>query len=510
MAQVQKIDANITGLRYSEELSLGTVDPAAFWFELEPNSYSDFGQQVTNVARVPIVSDRQKKKGVLTDLDASGGFSADLTQEALPDLGQGVFFAAIRDKNEITGVPVVDGAAEEFEPIAGGDGYVAGDLMFAQGFDSAANNGLHEVSGVPVAGVIPVTSDLTTDAAQSGTLRRVGFQFAAGDLDVTAAGDFATLTTVTKDLTELGLIPGEWIFLGGDVAGDQFDTAANNGFKRVRSVTANALVIDKSDATMVLENNGDAMKMFFAPRLLKNESDPTLIVRRSYQVERTLGAPDDALPAEVQSEYLVGAVPSQLQLNVATADKMTFDLSFMGTDMEFRTGATGVKAGTRPALLESEAYNSSSDVTRINMSIVSDVNEAPTPLFICVQDLSITVDNTLSPNKCVGTFGAFEITAGMFSVSGSLTAFFGNIDSQQAIRQNDDISIDAHMVKSNQGISLDMPLLTIGDGRPNVEADTAITLPLTFEAASGAKVDSTLDHTLLMEWWDYLPNAAAV
>lgn len=511
MAQVAKIDANITGLRYSEELSLSIVDPAAVWFELEPNSYADFGQQVTNVPRVPIVSDRQKKKGVLTDLDASGGFSADLTQEVLPDIGQGVFYADLRVKDELAPTSV-DGGLENYVVAAGGGAYLAGDLLFAQNFTNGENNGLKTVTaGAALA--VTVAEDLVAEAAPpaDALIRRVGFEFGTGELDVDTTGDFVTLNAAVKDLTELGLIPGEWIFLGGDLAANQYTNVANNGFKRIRSVTATQMVLDKSNVAMITEADATQdIQMFFAPRVLKNESDPTLILRRSYQLERSLGAPDDAFPAQIQAEYLVGAVASQLQLNIATADKMTFDLSFMGTDMEFIDGPTALKAGTRPALDESEAYNSSSDVSRIFMSIVSESEETTLPLFGCIQDLSITIDNTLSTNKCVGTFGAFEITAGMFAVSGSLTAFFGNVSAQEAVRQNEDISIDAHVVKANQGITIDMPLITIGDGRPNVEADTAITLPITFEAASGAKIDTALDHTLLMAWYDYLPDAADV
>jgi hypothetical protein len=197
-------------------------------------------------------------------------------------------------------------------------------------------------------------------------------------------------------------------------------------------------------------------------------------------------------------------------MNIATADKMTFDLSFMGLDVEQRTGATGLKASSsRPDLVESEAYNSSNDVKRIEMAEVIAGDEAPTPIFGFIQELSITLDNNLTVNKAVGTLGGFDVTAGRFTVSGTLTAYFDNISAMQAIRANLDITLDSHMVKDNQGISIDLPLVTLGDGKPNVESDTAITIPLSFEAATGAKVHPTLNHTMMMMFWGYLPDIAA-
>ena len=65
-----------------------------------------------------------------------------------------------------------------------------------------------------------------------------------------------------------------------------------------------------------------------------------------------------------------------------------------------------------------------------------------------------------------------------------------------------------HLVKSNSGISFDVPLLTLGDGRLSVEQDAPITIPLTPDAVSGAKIFSGLNHTLLITFWDYLPNLA--
>lgn len=509
MAQAKKIDSNSTELRYSEETSIGVADGAAVWRGVEPNSYSDFGGQVTNVARAPILADRQNKKGVLTDLDASGGFSADLTHESLPDLGQGVFFADVESKDEQA---VTSTTLTTTYNVADATGYSAGDLIYATGHDNAENDGLKSVASVG-AGTVVVNETLVNETpGGSPVIRRVGFEFGAGEVDIDDTGTLPVLDRVsgTKDFTDFGLIQGEWVWIGGDGASEDFATAANNGFKRLASAPVAAqMVFDKSDATMVTEAAGAlTVRIFFPSRRLRNRNAAADIVRRTYQLERQLGAPDDAFPAQIQSEYLVGAVPAQLQFNIPTADKATFDLSFTGIDVEQRDGATGVKAGTRPALEESEAYNCTSDVKRIEMAVVTPGDEAPTPLFGFIQELSLTVDNNLSPNKAVGVLGAFDITAGRFTVSGSLTAYFDNVSAMQSIRANADVTLDAHMVKANQGISLDLPLVTIGDGRPNVEADQAITLPISFEAATGAKVDAGLDHTLMMLFWDYLPDAA--
>lgn len=516
MAAVNKIDSNVTGLAYQQEASLGVADAGNDWNELEPNSYSDFGPQVTNVARAPIVNDRQRKKGVLTDLDASGGFSGDLTQEVLPDIAQGVFYADIEAKDEAD-ASAVTVTSSYTVTTPQGTPYKADDLIWVQGMDEAANNGLKTVVS-STATTIVVAETLVDDTAQTGTIRRVGFEFTVGDIDVAAPGGaYPSLTCTLKDATELGLIPGEWIFVGGDdataVTGDQFSqNAVNNGWKRVRSVVAGVVTLDKSETTMVPETGTEPTRIFFGSRRLRNRGVAADIVRRSYQIERQLGYSDDTHTTP-QAEYLVGAVPSTLQVNIATADKMTFDIGFMGTTVEqvasTLAGPTNLKAGTRAVLAESEAYNSSSDVSRINMAQHSLTDENPTQLFAYIQDLNFTIDNTLTANKAVGVLGAFDITAGIFAVSGSLNAFYADTATTTLIQTNADVSIDFHLSKANQGMSIDFPLVTLGDGRPNVETDAAIMVPITFEAASGAKIDANLDHTIMVSWYDYLPTAAA-
>lgn len=505
MAAVSKIDSNGTGLRYAEEASPKVLPGSPIWKPVEPNSYESFGGEVTTIARNPINPSRQRKKGVVTDLDASGGFNMDLTQENAQDLLQGFFFASLRTKGELP-VPTVT-STTTYTPASGGATYKAGDLLWAKGFAAAANNGLKTVNGTPSATAITVAETLSAATTQTGTISKVGHQFASGDVSINS-GAKPTLVSAAFDLTTLGLIPGEWIYIGGDQTAEKFATAADNGFARVRSVTTTTITFDKTAGTVVTDaGTGKTIRIFFG-RLLKNETGSN-IVRRTYQFERTLGAPDSALPSQIQAEYLLGAVANEITLNVGTADKVTVDMGFIGMDNEQVTGATGVKSGTRPSIVEADAFNTSSDFSRIKMSLVDETSSNVTPLFAFLTEMNLTINNNVSPNKAVGVLGAFDMTAGTFEVGGSVTAYFADVTAISAIRNNSSVTLDAHLVKNNKGISIDIPLIDLSDGRPNIEQDQPITLPLSLAAADASYIDPTIGHTALICFYDYLPTAAS-
>lgn len=526
MALLEKIDSNITGLRYAEETSIGvlaqeeTAPANTDWRPLEPNTYSDFGGEITTIARNPINPSRQRKKGVTTDKDANGGFNTDLTQSNLQDLLQGFFYADLRRKGEE--VPTQATATTDLFDVASTTGIRVNDIIFVTGFVDDANNGIHLVSAIVVDTTIEVlTSSLVTETPPAtANIVVVGHQFAADDLDVDASGTLPVLTTSVKDLTELGTIPGEGIWIGGDTALTGFSNVdgagnlINNGFKRTRNVTANSMGIDKSDFDMSTEVSagGRTIQVYLA-RVLRNELG-ALIKRRTYNLERTLGAPDDSLPAEVQAEYLVGAVPNELNLNIGTADKITADLTFVALDSTTIDGPTTLKSddanATKIPLVEADAFNTSSDFTRIRLAKVESGDEAPTALFAFLTELTLSINNNNTPNKAVSVLGAFEVTTGTFEIGGATTAYFSNVAAISSVQNNDDVTIDFLIAKQNSGIWFDVPLLTLGDGRPAVEQDAPITIPLSIEAATAAKIDATLDYTLQFQFFDYLPSIAEV
>jgi hypothetical protein len=620
---VNKVDANFTGLRYAlevegqpgvlpgEEGNAGTPD----WLELEPNSYNDFGAEITTTARSPITAGRQKKKGRVTDLDASGGFQIDFTGNNMVPLMPAFFFADWRQASVRTRLLSVTAATDRYTKTgAFGSGFAAGDLIFASGFVNDGNNGLKQVSGTNAdyltvgdglvdeaadvtptldgyvfaliieadadngygsdvevsytadandtiddvgsalvallaahtpavtatytsgtdvlqidagenAGMSTITASVTdpqgyvqsgmaptieaaamtandtrdidwsaaaTAAAyiRYGMIQRVGVQTAAGDLDVDASNPLLpALTSTTLDFTTLNLLPGKWVFIGGDSAATRFSNAANLGLARVHSVAANRLVFDKTQNTMVTEaNTTQTVRLFFGD-LIKNEADPDLIKVKTIQFERKV---------VVGYEYLAGSHANEMTINMATADKITLDLAFVSFDSDPRENR---KSGNFPAIRTApEAFNTTSDVVRIRAS----KQGTAAPLFGYVQEMSLTINNNVEPLKAIGVLGAFDASIGDFEVTGDITAYFNDIEAVQAVRNSDSLTIDFALVFDNQGWVFDVPLFTGSNGILNVEKDQAITIPVGIEAAE----DTELHTTLIACWFPYLPDIA--
>lgn len=512
MAIRNKMDSNETGLSIAKEVIgqpgvlPGTNGADAVWYSMEPNEYDDFGGEPTLLARRPINSSRQRKKGSIVDLDASGGFEQDFTNDNSQMLVSGFMYANAREKkNEAPSSVTATGYV-----VADEDAYFAGMIILATGFSVAGNNGLKVVTSVDSGTSEVRATGLAIEANPPATAKilLVGYQGAAGVLDVSVSGDFAQITSSASNLHQLGIIPGEMIFVGGDSATTRFSTAANNGIKRVRSVAAGALVIDKSDVAMVDEASSTETVQIFFGRVIKNEL-ANLIVRQSFQLERQMGAPDTSQPTQVQAEYVIGAFPNELEMSINSADKITCSYSFVAITNEQTVSTTGPKAGTRVVTPESDAYNTSTDFQRIKLSLVSSADEAPAPLFNFITEMTLNINNNVSLNKAVSYLGGFDATLGVFEVSAEITAYFTKIESAQAIRQNKDVTLDFFVAKENKGFAVDLPLIALGGGLAEVEIDEPIMLPLESDAATAVKLNPNFDHTLLWVFFDYLPDFAA-
>ncbi len=502
-----KIDSNFTGLRYTQEVEghIGVLpgesgnSGSPEWKVMEPNSYGDFGAQITTVTRTPITAGRQREKGVVTDIDASAGINVDFTQDNFVDLLQGFMFAdwteeKIGGAGEITGV-VGGTGSEYYEADLSSFNIFASDLVLAKGFANPQNNGIKFVVSKQddKMAIYPAVADETPPA--TATIQKIGIRVhSENNVNIDASGDYPALAVHNNyRLDKIGVFPGQWVYIGGDGEGSAFHNANNNGFARVKNVTRSRIEFDKTQNTMTTEMGGSVHLDIYKGSFIKNENDPSRIKCRSYQFERSLSS--------AGYEYVKGCIGNTFTLNVATADKINADIAFIGTDSETKA-FDARKAGTFPNVSTSiTAFNTSSDFSRIRNAKTSTL---ATPLFAFITEFSLTVNNNVSPAKAIGTLGAFDMNVGDFVAEGNVTAYFADVAAVQAIRDNAGVTMDFALAKDNAGWVFDIPLLTLGEGRLNVEKDSPITIPVSI---SGVR-DPTLNTTLQICHFPYLPKMA--
>ena len=263
-----RVLTNNVSISYAIETSLGVAGTT--WYLVEPNDISTFGASITTVARDPISRNRQRRKGVVTDLDSTVEFDEDTTLSSFRDFIEGYCFATgiNSDVSELittaaatTGdtytISALDAAqAEKFETTS---------LIYVTGFATAANNGLKSI-GTDAADTdttLSVNENLVDETAPAGARISFSGNRVASASAVTWTWDSpnnqATMsfTGLGTLLIQLGLTVGQSVHIGSPDGSGGFENAFENattndmfGYARVVSISANDIVFDKTDVAL--------------------------------------------------------------------------------------------------------------------------------------------------------------------------------------------------------------------------------------------------------------------
>jgi hypothetical protein len=508
---IKKIDSNDTGFSLAEEECLNQlrqngVYTDVVWHSADPNTYNPPpGAQYTRVARQPISKNHKRRKGNIVDRDANFGTNDDLTAESFKWRSQGVFFADAHERATTDGLntPIldltnVDGTANEYEAATGLTIFAVNNLVVASNFTNAGNNGLTVVTTV-AAGALGVARDLVDEPAPpvNAFLAAVGHRLAAGVAALTVTSSAVTLTSSAPLPAILaGLLPGEWVFVGGDAVANQFALNAP-GFARVKAVVGQTIVFDKTDWVPAADVGAAKLIDIYVGVHVRDEPNPANIKRRTYSGEMTLG--NDGVGT--QSQYVDGAVMNLTTVNAPLAGLVTFDQTFMACNRIFRKGAQGLRGGTYlPINPNDYSYNTTSDEVRIQLSIAGGAINQPSVIGI-VNNFTLTFNNNLSANKGQGILGPFEITRGDFVVGGAFNTYFVNVDGPIEIPKNTTFSFDAIFAAGNTAVAFDVPALALGGGDLEVVKDQAIMLNLTNEA-----FENEFGTTASVTFFAYIPT----
>jgi hypothetical protein len=308
------------------------------------------------------------------------------------------------------------------------------------------------------------------------------------------------LTTVSKDLTTFNFIPGEWVFIGGDAIANRFNSFS--GYARIKSISANAIVFDDLTSNLTASDLGvgKSVHIYFG-HIIKNENDPMLIKKRSYNLERQLGLGVNG----TQAQYVIGSVPNELSLKFSSAKKIEADLSFVSSKEVFRSGDPGdlIKIGTRIPSKGESPYTTTKSIYKTKISLNSTSASFQPSLLNFIEDFEIKISNGVSGIKALSVLGSFDTTFGNFEVTGSLTGMFTTVAANKAVLANSDVGLSTIVADSNGGWIFDMPLMNLEKGLLGVEKDKQITIPL-----DQSTVENSKGYTALYNFFTYLPTLA--
>lgn len=506
MAAPKSISSNSTTLYKARETEPGKLPQNAIWKEKEPNEYGDFGSTYNKVARQPINASRQVSKRTTVGYDAAAGFISDVTPgNALDDVEEFLFANARRKKELAVSAVTATGYTVDTD----GDNFAAGTLVFVSGCANEANNGLHIV-GTGSTDTEIKAAGLAAEATVNAIIVEVGFQFAAGDANISIIDGKAALAATAKNLTDFGLIPGEVVYLGGDGANAIFANNANRGYCRVFSVTEDAVIFDKTDVQFVADDGAAKTVQLFFGRVIKNEAQSSLQRTITCAMRRSLGVPNTDAPDIVQSQVILGCTANEMTITLPEEDKLTYEVNYLGREeLLFDNDALVDENGTIKGVDEADAFNSTRDLCRFQTFVINP-NKTLTPIFAGYTEGEININNNNTARKALTTFGTYDVTPGTFEVTGSLSAYFTSVDELRAVKDNKDLTIMACLYKDNSGVAIDIPVLDISTDGLEIELNESVKMPIDKMASRGRKYNVNMDHTILFAFFPYLPAIASI
>ncbi len=113
----------------------------------------------------------------------------------------------------------------------------------------------------------------------------------------------------------------------------------------------------------------------------------------------------------------------------------------------------------------------------------------------------MTLNNQITPQKCLGTLGAVFLNNGNLLVDFEATVLLTDSRLQSAVRDNRTMTFDLLLQSDDGGVSLDIPSLTLGDGALELPRDESVTISESGEAFG----DPTLGYSASWSLFPALP-----
>lgn len=511
---IKRIEARQTFSAAAVESTEGVVSTQPYR-EIDLNSYSDVGSTFESQTREVMTAGRRPKKGSQVSRADAWGYNIDNTVRNV-EAQMAAFLYCVPSYNTtrhfLQGNPLVGSSIRVVNAATATTITVTGDAPnFAAGEIIVLIDGVNDKRPQVVVTGNTATIEVTPLVAGEGLLltssmestikevRSVG-NILTGALSIQGYADRVTITDpdTTGSLGALGLRVGEWIFVGGN------GTAVGSNepfYARVLSTTENQLVFDATTRPIstVASTIAANVPLFVGVFMHDDEDKTTFTHMRSLSKDAE---------GKNQVEVTRGCFASEISINISERSFVNMDLTYIGSetkylrmsDAEFATafGDKLIKADNDAAPI-----NTSTDVYRQRLVIpkLDTINTAT--IHGLVQELTLSLNNTLTEATGIGVLGNDGASAGKVAATGSMTAYFVDLAIMEAVRCNCTASLDIICARKHEGVIYDMPALTLSSNGLTVADDNAVQVAVD-EAAFESKYGYVMSYTSFA----YLPSEA--
>jgi hypothetical protein len=458
----QKVLSEASSVVMGLESALGTA-PTSGQILLQPNpgGITGWTPKFKTVERDPLSKYASREKGDNVGLDAEPQIVQDLNKDLVDHFGTAMFRTNAKhagNKGQSLYRPTAV-TATGYTVAALGD-LSNGLLIFARGFNTAANNGLKLLAGTSTATEIKTTG-LVAEAAPpaNATVGVAGVQGASADITIDGSGN---LTSTVLDFTTLGLQIGQRIKIGGTAANTFFATAIYNGDAEVAGpVTANLIPLKNHSWTVGAQDlgAGKTIQLFFS-RFYRNRSiDDVDYIEPTHhgELEEIDAATSGTVPTYT---YALGCALKTFEINAPLEDKIVATLSFCALDIADPVLTASRKTGfsTAYAPQATALIDTATDTKRVQLI------DSTGALVAEVNSWKLTLEHGTKPRKVQGTFGAIDHTYGKYEPSVSMEAYFVDNAQTKAVRDNRDLRFNAWMYNHQVGFFWNLPYVSLRGG----------------------------------------------
>lgn len=430
-----------------------------------------------------IRADRMLNDPIKVMQAASGGVNFELSypvdNTSLSDFLSSAFFSSWVNTptfyNDGTADSVITDAgtvANTYAVTAGGAAVVAGHLVRATGFAQSANNQIFRAASSTATTIVGTALSLVAETAPAAQakLKVVGFAGASGDITATSTG----LASTALDFTTLGLIPGQWVKMGGTAAGDKFAiTPANNDWARITAIAAHAITLDNRPTGWGVDaGTGKTVKVWVSD-YLRNGVTPT-----SVSIEK--GFLDQAVPTYIVN---TGMQVDKTSLSITSKNKITGSFTFVGMGGGQSTAAVGTSYDSATS---NQVMAANANVGRLDES----GSQLVSPNW--GKSLTLNFANNLRTVEAIDSTSPVAVNPGQFEATGKIETYFGDNSMLSQFYSGAQTAINTRVQKNGQAIIFQFPRVTLtGGGNPSASGKN-VDIMTSFDFT--ASVDTTLTN----------------